>query len=362
MSITNTECGGGCRGQDDESEMSLAGITLHDRVRLHQLLRNPGRDGKVVDDIFRFDPRSGEWGSEFGMSLHSISRITSDLLIPGSEEEALRILEYRVETLLRFHKEVMDNRGRRDVLQQMQCWKRHNDCLMCTSTSLDDIFARCFPEIAMNSGKGYYCPHVYPMLTESLEIGWPHSTLTFETMILSEGVKPMLKHVGHGVLSALRRRLARDTSLFKERRALAEFATKTVLARLSEETLRYNDKEVDLLCGLICSIWPDLLTSHLKRYQFLYQYKPSHTCSKLRTLEWSASAYHVWRHYIAVDKAILSHCFTCAKSPLHRLAPIRDLQAVVYTYLYGPHSFPKRFFRDVYTPTKGHHIAHKSGS
>ena len=333
-----------------------------DKTRLKQLLRHPEWDGSTVDNIFTFDPTTDFWDTKFRTSLTSIPLITHNLLVPGAEEEALSILERRVETLFRYREGSVYHGGRREVLSWMQGWMLSNHALIGTSTSLDEIFARHFPEIAANVGLKW-CPDIHPMLSQGLACGWPLSTLAFEKMMLSEGVKAMLPHVLRGVvIGAIRRRLARDTSLFKTRPTLVEFVTLVVLPKAAEQTSGFHDKEADLLCGLIFSLWPHLLSSHLQRWQMYSQQKPVSAHARWKACDWGDSvnatitAYRVWKHYIAVDKAILSHCFSCAKSPLHRLAPIRDLQAVVCLYLYGPHSFPKRFFRDVYSPTKGHHL------
>ena len=59
----------------------------------------------------------------------------------------------------------------------------------------------------------------------------------------------------------------------------------------------------------------------------------------------------VFRYAIGVDKAILKHQISLAKTPIHTL-PYEVIQ-VVYEYIYGPHSFPSCFFSRFFTPTKG---------
>ena len=59
--------------------------------------------------------------------------------------------------------------------------------------------------------------------------------------------------------------------------------------------------------------------------------------------------YKVFQHQIAVDRAILRYWFRCSKGSLGRLN--HDVISDIERYIYGPHSWPRWFFRDHYTPT-----------
>ena len=63
--------------------------------------------------------------------------------------------------------------------------------------------------------------------------------------------------------------------------------------------------------------------------------------------------YKVFQHQIAVDRAILRYWFKCSKGSLGRLN--HDAISDVERYIYGPHSWPRWFFRDRYTPTAQRH-------
>ena len=210
----------------------------------------------------------------------------------------------------------------------------------------------------------WFSRHLRGLLRLAVENGWPSTVETFEGLLNGdEDVRNQFLLDVEGPVPLVTNLIARYSGKVRHSSTWIDFVT-SILQKMPTWGHIQSSASAKFV-GVVISIWPEWTTSTFVRWLNLWRrFHCGSASSSARFYADPRSSWRfsflVWRHYIAVDKAILSHCFTCAKSPLRRLAPIRDLQAVVYCYLYGPHSFPKRFFRDVYTPTKGHHLARKN--
>ena len=234
-------------------------VEERDKRRLKQLLRHPERDGKIVDNIFIFDPKTDYWDTEFNTSLAGISLVTQDLVVAGAEEEVLHILERRVETLFRYNEGSLEACGRRQMVLQMKAWSKRNDCLIASSTVFGEIFAQHFPAIVRGHGKLAYSIHLYPMLRDAMAEGWPVSTLHFEAMMAQDDeVESMFGVIlcDIDVKKMLRERISRDAHLFQTRERLQSFLQKTVLPKLVDPAYADAEGEAQRLLSDIMSLQP----------------------------------------------------------------------------------------------------------
>ena len=115
-------------------------------------------------------------------------------------------------------------------------------------------------------------------------------------------------------------------------------------------------KMFDLLALLPMSFWFALPSSGGKKSLILdYWVTVLSVKSQLkRGAPWRHRAqqklYHVFRHYIAVDRWILQQWIRHAQSSVRLL--VHDVVCHVATFLYGDHTFPRNFYRKTFTLTR----------